>query len=865
MTANRPRVVMVVMNQITGDSRVQKVARSAAEAGWDVVLLGRAAGDRLETSTLGGARVMRLPTPLEVTARRRRTIRRGVAGRIGFFNPDEERLDRAELRFRRADADARLRWLAEDAAAGPGGAARTRLTLSRLRVRADVTARRAIHMTRREAARRHADRLEKPWPAAAAVRGALLGRLVLGGGWRRTQPDLIDFELAFGPLLDELAPDLIHAHDINSIGLAARAAARARVAGRVVKVVYDAHEWVAGFGGYDPLMRAGYLGLEAEYARRVDAVVTVSPAIAELLRERYRLPEAPTVVTNSPYLAPPRPDAPNLRRVVGLGPDVPLLVYSGWLAPERGVGTLVAALPSLPDAHAVVVAGARNAHVRALEKSAAQLGVADRFHVAGYVDPQDVVDYLSSADVGVITNLPEPNNELAINTKYREYMHARLPIVVSDIRTMAAYTRQLGNGEVFPAGDAAGLARAAAAVLADRPRYVAAYQDQELLAEHSWQRQGAILDGLYRRVTGLNPQPLTDRQPDAGPGDARPGPSLLIGPSNMAGQAWAWAQAVRERLPEAAAQVLALERDSALRFPADQRISQRQWQSRDWHLAQRDRIVAEHTHVLFEGGLALTGAATGGLFADDAAAFAAAGLRVGLVFHGSDLRDPRRHRELHPDSPYADPNSELTLAAQRRWDELAPLLAAFAGPVFVSTPDLLDYLPTARWLPVVVDAARWQPGQPVLRARRPVVLHAPTRGPIKGSATVDAVAEALVAEGLIEYQRVEGVPVDELPALVRAADIVLDQFGVGSYGVLAAQAMAAGRVVVGHVDERVRARLLHELPIVQSRAADLRAVLTGLLADRDAAQAAAAAGPSFVARHHTGAPSAQALAEFLMT
>ena len=36
----RGRVVMLVDNEVTGDSRVQKTARSAAEAGWDVTLLG---------------------------------------------------------------------------------------------------------------------------------------------------------------------------------------------------------------------------------------------------------------------------------------------------------------------------------------------------------------------------------------------------------------------------------------------------------------------------------------------------------------------------------------------------------------------------------------------------------------------------------------------------------------------------------------------------------------------------------------------------------------------------------------------------------------------------------------------------------
>ena len=44
------RVVMLVDNGVDGDSRVQKAARSAAEAGWDVTLLGcSTTGDRKST------------------------------------------------------------------------------------------------------------------------------------------------------------------------------------------------------------------------------------------------------------------------------------------------------------------------------------------------------------------------------------------------------------------------------------------------------------------------------------------------------------------------------------------------------------------------------------------------------------------------------------------------------------------------------------------------------------------------------------------------------------------------------------------------------------------------------------------------
>ena len=45
----------------------------------------------------------------------------------------------------------------------------------------------------------------------------------------------------------------------------------------------------------------------------------------------------------------------------------------------------------------------------------------------------------------------------------------------------------------------------------------------------------------------------------------------------------------------------------------------------------------------------------------------------------------------------------------------------------------------------------------------------------------------------------QGVPHTELVEMVKSADIVVDQLLLGSYGVFACEAMAAGRVTVGHI------------------------------------------------------------------
>jgi hypothetical protein len=183
--------------------------------------------------------------------------------------------------------------------------------------------------------------------------------------------------------------------------------------------------------------------------------------------------------------------------------------------------------------------------------------------------------------------------------------------------------------------------------------------------------------------------------------------------------------------------------------------------------------------------------------------------------------------------------------------------------VFVSTPDLLEDVPGAHLLPVVVDVDAWAADTPVMERERPIVLHVPSRASMKGSSHVDAAMEPLDAAGLITYQRLEGVAPEEMPALVAGADIVLDQFSLGSYGVMAVQAMAAGRVVVGHCTEQVRAAVPLSLPIVEGTPDRLEEVVRSLVRDRERAREAAAAGPAFAQEIHGGARSAAVLQEVL--
>ncbi|MEU6858681.1 glycosyltransferase [Glycomyces sp. NPDC046736] len=498
---NHPgRIVMLVQNGVVGDSRVQKEAESAAAAGWEVVLLGRT-DSRASEWELGGARVRLVPTSRTFEQRLHEVRRAWLRSPLAYPPGPLESYRRKQVKAWRADLD-----FAEQRLAGRGAAAALpKLALGAKRVAVDAASLWIRSRTR-------ASRLVRERRAAASApidkAAYRFWRVALGDrAWRRLDPALWDLELAFGPVVDELAPDLIHANDFQMLGVAARAKLRAKAKGRDVKLVWDAHEYLPGMKPWKshPWWKEAQLAHEREHAPHADAVVTVSDTVATLLKDRHGLAAPPAVVMNVPDLPeiPVPAPQPGLRERCGIGPEASLLVYSGAPLEQRGMHIMVEALPSLPDAHAAfVVSKPHWRYVRRLQARAAELGLADRVHVLPYVDHREVVAFLSAADAGVIPIHHWENHEISLITKFFEYSHARLPLVVSDVKTMSEMVRRTGQGEVFRAEDTEDFLRAVKQVLSDPEKYREAYDTRVPLKEWTWQAQAERLTGVYEGLIG---------------------------------------------------------------------------------------------------------------------------------------------------------------------------------------------------------------------------------------------------------------------------------------------------------------------------------------------------------------------------
>jgi hypothetical protein len=345
------------------------------------------------------------------------------------------------------------------------------------------------------------------------------------------------------------------------------------------------------------------------------------------------------------------------------------------------------------------------------------------------------------------------------------------------------------------------------------------------------------------------------------------GTRLLVAPANFAGQGFAWSRAAMAHIPGTTGVCVEIGAGT-LSMPTDKRIRPIVADGdRVWAAEQLAWVRDSFSHVLIEAGRPLFGSLFDRDVLAEVAALRDSGLSVALMAHGTDVRVPSRHAAREPWSPFSGGVLEDLALREFRARTVAAVFEAFDGPTFVSTPDLLDDVAGAVWCPVVVDLERWGV---VLRAqprRIPTVLHVPSRGPMKGSDLVDPVLHRMHEVGSIRYCRASGVAARDMPEMVQSADIVVDQFRIGSYGVAACEAMAAGRVVIGHVRAEVRQRVQkfagHDLPIVESTPDDLATVVGNLVSDSERVAALGADGRRFVEAVHDGRASAQALRGWL--
>lgn len=233
------------------------------------------------------------------------------------------------------------------------------------------------------------------------------------------------------------------------------------------------------------------------------------------------------------------------------------------------------------------------------------------------------------------------------------------------------------------------------------------------------------------------------------------------------------------------------------------------------------------------------------------------GKKVYFYFCGCDIRDSKAVVAAYQFSackecwPMAcSSNRKLALQAARESDG-----------IFVSTPDLLEFVPGATWLPQPIELSAFDkladkiPVQnrhtkntttPIVR-----VAHAPSSRMLKGTTYLEKAIERIRVENKnAELILIEGKSHIEAMGLCLGADVAVDQLLIGAYGQFAVEMMALGKPVICYIRDDLRSLYPKELPIISANPETIEAVLRELARFPDRWDAIGQRGRAYVERYH---------------
>jgi glycosyltransferase involved in cell wall biosynthesis len=204
-------------------------------------------------------------------------------------------------------------------------------------------------------------------------------------------------------------------------------------------------------------------------------------------------------------------NGPNLARVRLVEPDAALkskgktvLGYVGVMNPQDGVDYLLRALHHLihdlgrTDFYCVLIGEGDSRHE--LEVLARDLGLADYVWFTGYIPDEDLLRYLSTAEICLDPNPSSPLNDVSTWIKVMEYMALGKPIVSFDLKETRI---SAGEAAIYVTpNDESGFAKAIARLMDDPDERLrmGAYGRARVHQELNWHVTSQNLLRAYSRL-----------------------------------------------------------------------------------------------------------------------------------------------------------------------------------------------------------------------------------------------------------------------------------------------------------------------------------------------------------------------------
>lgn len=287
----------------------------------------------------------------------------------------------------------------------------------------------------------------------------------------------------------DFKPDIIHANDFDTLGLAMSASKRCKA-----KVIYDSHEIFAENIGIveNTMLKKYIIWRERHLVKKVDAMISVSNTATAYFEKKYKI-KKPTVITNCP-----------MRNTIPLkekAKDKFEVVYQGLMVLGRGYEEFVMAAKYIDDNIRFILRGYGGIENK-LKNMIKENNLEGKVRFDEPVEVAQLVSAASSSHVGIVLTRPiNLNFELSISNKVFEYAAAGLPVILSDVPEHRYLNKKYNFGIVINEVTPENIAKAVSELYENKEKYKELAQNAKKMADEMvWENEAQKLIEIYEEL-----------------------------------------------------------------------------------------------------------------------------------------------------------------------------------------------------------------------------------------------------------------------------------------------------------------------------------------------------------------------------
>lgn len=272
-----------------------------------------------------------------------------------------------------------------------------------------------------------------------------------------------------------------------------------------IKLVYDSHEYE--LHRMPPLTKLNKLfvrGLEGFCIRYCDDIITCSQYIADEMQQIYGT-DPISCIYNSPSIDKLPIGKNHLRDDLKLESDSIILLHVGKLTYGRGIEVIAHYLRDLPNVHLVNLGGWDNTYKAEIHNLIEKLNIKNQVHLLNPIPPNYVVDYIKSADIGLISieDLTK-SYEYSMPNKLFEMSFAKIPIMINKDLKCASLVREHNFGIDFDIYDFNSFKSTIESILKTKESFYNQESFNEFSKVYSWKTQEKKLINIVNNLTNVN-------------------------------------------------------------------------------------------------------------------------------------------------------------------------------------------------------------------------------------------------------------------------------------------------------------------------------------------------------------------------